>query len=990
MKRSQRLLSLCLGLALAIGVSACNDVEDEVKDDTTKGDDTSEIVPSEPVTTYSVEITDSPSSLEVGKSYTIGVRLCTIVDDTASYAAGDSSSVILSSSDETIVSVSGLTVTAGAVGDVTITATWTEHNVTSEGISIKVTESVITPEPDTITYKVEITSPTSEIEINTATEVKVNLITITNGVEGEPVSATSSDVTITESGTSILKIEDLTITGLVEGEATIVATWKDHTEATDSVTITIKNSNPGGGEGEDVTLYGVSITNPASATVLKVNESLNVEASLITYTNGSAASTDAAKYGDVELTQSGSGSVTFGTDSLTITGATAGDVTLTVTWTGHESVTGGTASASVTFTVESVYTYKAVITSPTSGTELEVGETTDVVVLLYTTIDGVEQSPVTAGTNDITLGQSGTGSVTFGTDSLTVTGATAGEVTISATWIGHEDVKIESVTIAVTEPVVEEDSYTFSVKLIDSDSNDFSEPGSTYALFINTDYDAEANAGWNTYQMTYDSSAKTYSYKFDVLQTSGSYSIAVYAGYASSTEPNWSRKIGDSITITPTGSESGAVIADTVTLTPVFASFTAMFTSTTFIVTIGSLGVADTTRIHLYAAGDFDNWGEPIELTAGTSTYTLSLDFAPATGSSFEVIGYDSDSESYNDVWSHDNIATYTFTESDISSALGGSAVSITATTTYSSWSEIFTGLTTGGDTGEQGGGGSGSFVSYTITVALYGSDGTTLFPVISDDSAYGVYINSGFDTGGDNSTWSNYKMTNNKDGTYSYTYSSLPDAGTYSVDIYAGDTDGVSWSHQLGERFAVSVSGNETGEYQAENPYKITITTGTDWEDLFALGDDGTFYIVLLDNSGRSSWSSSDTISMTCEDEKNVVKDYFGEKTSCTATQTKTSTSLIAFYSEAASGPEGDDFWCDITVSSNSNSHLSTKTTTIPSNTSGTPVYICYAWMSDDWLKASSSTWWDATAYDNGWHYMPSGTTISDYVASLTITIQQ
>ncbi len=264
------------------------------------------------------------------------------------------------------------------------------------------------------------------------------------------------------------------------------------------------------------------------------------------------------------------------------------------------------------------------------------------------------------------------------------------------------------------------------------------------------------------------------------------------------------------------------------------------------------------------------------------------------------------------------------------------------------------------------------TFESYTLTISLKQSNGTSAFPspYVDDQLTYHLYVNSAYDAVG--TTWGTHELVyDSATDTYSYTYTTLPSSGTYTANIYASTSDTEDWDNFVYvDWFEWSVSGTEIGELTKS----VTASNSSfnTWDDIFPeLGDEESFYIVFWDNSGVSSWS--ETLVINCS------KECFNGTTQSTATQTKTGDNKIAWYSEAGKLAENESDWFNMSDSNNSSKWMNAGTIEIPSNAQGTPVYCAGGWFSG-W-----SGTYTANQEGSGWQFMPSGTTIAEFVASLT-----
>ncbi len=673
MRKSQKLLSLCLGLVLSLGVSACDDLPSSLDDGGGDEETASEELedesegPIEPVVSYQVEITnEGPISLEVGQSVTIDLAFYSLIDDVRQNEEG---TAVLSSSEEGIVSIDGYTVTALSAGETIITASWIEHDATSEGITISVTEPIVTP---TTEYSIAITSPASGTNIltNTATPIGVSLTTIIDGTQ-KVEEGSAQTVKLNVSPDTSVTVEGLTITGTASETVTITATWiaQDITSEPISITFVEPSVDP------EIT-YGATITNPTTETVLYVGSSLTVSATLYTYSDGAVSATDSATADNVTLTLDESSTDLVTISGLSVTGVSAGSVTLIVTW-------GEYASASVTFTVKSVYTYAVEISNPTASTTLDVGQTLEVSASLLSYTDGALTNSETATGSNVTVTQtSGSGSIT--TSGLTVTGVSAGTVTLTVTWgeyasadVTFEVKSVYTYKVTITSPV---SGYELEVdSTIDA----------TISLYTIID-DVEATPETaNATDISWSQSG-TGSVSFDGLTIKG-----VSAGDVTITATWTEHSVSDSVTFKVVEAE------------PVFESYTYIITF--YNSSNESLGALPE-GMELYAAGSFngsgeiqsDNdgnewyeWGtEYVKLTDNSDgTFNLVLDILPRANLDINIYAHDTSVDDPNtDMWDY-YVAYHLISDDDLTNATGTSDLTYSLslwTTEYSSWDEIF------------------------------------------------------------------------------------------------------------------------------------------------------------------------------------------------------------------------------------------------------------------------------------------------------------
>ncbi len=315
--------------------------------------------PEPDVIDYSVEITNFSelSSLTVEDSKTVSVSLITTTNGVPSSIPGSSETVTLSSSDSSVVSISGLTITALSKGTSNITATWIDQNKTSNSVTVSVSEKTEAPTPDpeptpdpVITYKVEITNASDIREIETGNQklVEVTAYELSDGVEtGTTYKGSSEDETLTliSSEPDYLSVDGLTITALAAKEAiTLTAVWQGYGIATAPVTVT---ATPEPEPEPDVYTYEMSVNNQEDLQYLAVGyeyengSSVTLDITLTTYINGEYAYSYKADntVTDLELISWNSEIVT--TSGLTVSAVSEGSTVVEVKWYDHPLNGGG-------------------------------------------------------------------------------------------------------------------------------------------------------------------------------------------------------------------------------------------------------------------------------------------------------------------------------------------------------------------------------------------------------------------------------------------------------------------------------------------------------------------------------------------------------------------------------------------------------------------------------------------------------------------------
>ncbi len=350
----------------------------------------------------------------------------------------------------------------------------------------------------------------TEITLTLTVEPDSAVVTVGDSVTlFASVSPSTATVTYSSSDTSVATVNNSgVVTTLSAGTVTITATasLEGYTTKTASITITVNpvstggdsggdsGSGRGGNEGnepsggtEDVTTYGVEITNGANLTPLEIGDTKTVSVSLITYVNEVETSRQDAT-NEVTLGSTKQGVLSI--NGLEITAASAGTTTLTATW-GEKVVT----SSGVSITVN-------VASGGDSGTtpDPEPEPSTVVVSFNSTSYTVEEESTVqTSLTTDptgasVTYESSDTNVATVNASGL-VTGVKAGEATITATasYTGY-NAGTATCSITVTEKVVEEPEptesgyYVLYGDFVDADWDDFPNPGDdTYLGYTSDD-----------------------------------------------------------------------------------------------------------------------------------------------------------------------------------------------------------------------------------------------------------------------------------------------------------------------------------------------------------------------------------------------------------------------------------------------------------------------------------------------------------------------
>ncbi|MCD8204831.1 MAG: hypothetical protein LUC16_03305, partial [Coprobacillus sp.] len=269
---------------------------------------------------------------------------------------------------------------------------------------------------------------------------------------------------------------------------------------------------------------------------------------------------------------------------------------------------------------------------------------------------------------------------------------------------------------------------------------------------------------------------------------------------------------------------------------------------------------------------------------------------------------------------------------------------------------------------------------SYLITIIVDETEGTALEAAPEGAELYvagDFNISSG-------TTWADpIKLYDNGDGTYYLGLDFVPTADK-SFEILADDTTDSTqdmWGYIIGEH---TITSEEVSSEEEHPVVSISITTEyvgwyIDGGVFPPLGENVEFYVLIYDNSTTTGLTGSDSATFTAQ----VACWSDGTNDSCTATEAQTTTgSKYVFYSEIATAPQNTNTWFSFAIGS---STMSIAASNIPSNESGTPVYVNYGWMDSSWMAGQS---WNAN--DNGegtWSYLAEGQTIEAFAQAITLS---
>ncbi|MBQ9173767.1 MAG: Ig-like domain-containing protein [Bacteroidales bacterium] len=269
------------------------------------------------VVSYSLAISPAEATVNVGESQTYEVTLTTVKNGVSSESPA---AATLSSSDPSVASVSGNTVTAVKGGSATITAKFTP-----EGSAEELSATAALTAKDVISYSVALTPAEATLEIGDTQEYVLTLTTVKNGQSSE---APVTGFTLSSSDGTVASVSGATVSALKEGTVTLTAKYTpeggDELSATATVTV-----NP-----EAVITYRIALT-PAEAT-LKVGETQEYALALTAVKDGISTESSISGF-----------SITFSDPSIAsaegnvVTALKEGEVTLTVKYTpeGGEELT---------------------------------------------------------------------------------------------------------------------------------------------------------------------------------------------------------------------------------------------------------------------------------------------------------------------------------------------------------------------------------------------------------------------------------------------------------------------------------------------------------------------------------------------------------------------------------------------------------------------------------------------------------------------------
>ncbi len=364
-----------------------------------------------------------------------------------------------------------------------------------------------------------------------------------------------------------------------------------------------------------------------------------------------------------------------------------------------------------------------------------------------------------------------------------------------------------------------------------------------------------------------------------------------------------------------------------------------------------------------YIIGSWDSWGAFLPLTLDDGVYSYT--FASIEAGTYEYKGV---------MWYTGEEVSWTNCVEIITEGTGNATLVVSEEEGDNYTQTIQVTLT---ETLEERG---EPVVTYVITIGSLPAapDGIVLYAA---GNFNGTWNESGWYEWGDP-----VALTNNGDATYNLVLYELPVLNEHtealSFEVLADDTTDETqdmWNYILGSHtFTADDVNVEEGATKS-----ITIETSyTSWyEDggVFPpLGEEEEDFYVAFINGNTGDFTSYDmtfTADIAC-----------WEGGSCTASHTQISDNHYAFYSSVASYYSGAV--TNFELSANGHSFKTTAGVTIPSNESGTPIYIGICWV-DNWQADTSSTTWDVdvTISAAGWQFIPSTQTVESFLNSYTVS---
>lgn len=442
------------------------------------------------VLTYGLEQSITSPSIYVGASLASAANYITFKNGTRSSSQTVTSSATWTSSDTSVATVSGGTITGVKAGTATITATYNGYSATAE----------VTVE-DKITYDVYLSPASTTVVAGRTSKLTAVQRTFTNGVQtyGQDVS---SSCTWASNNTAVATVStNGVITGVSKGTATITAVYNG-TTLTGTVTVT--------------PAYTYELV--LSSTSLSLNKGTNrtITATYKTYVDGVLESS-ANVTGNATWTSSSTSVATVSTQGV-VTAAGVGNATITATYNGKSATCSvkviGTPTLSMGWTSADMekgdVRTNAAIYNPNDGTS-----STNVTSNATWTTSNAGVATVGGGT--ITAQGKGTCTITAtynGVSASCIVNVTANDTPSANTYVSS--ISVQSVNISGTSnykltlilkfsdgTVVEDAPYTWSVTFAQNSAIATGTSGDTPIIYT---------GGGTTYTMAVTLTTKEYYY----------------------------------------------------------------------------------------------------------------------------------------------------------------------------------------------------------------------------------------------------------------------------------------------------------------------------------------------------------------------------------------------------------------------------------------------------------------------------------------------
>ena len=417
-----------------------------------------------PVISYEMEVTPSELSISKGEKGTLKALYHRLVDGVRDSYTDVSASASWKSSESSVASVSGGSVSALSSGYSTVTASYAGKEAYAD-VHVK----------DVVTYALEVTPNSHEMKVGESVQMKATYYTVTNGVRDAGVDVTSSGSCVWKSSaSSVVNVTAGKVSAVGKGSATISATYAG---ISGSASVGV----------ESVITYMLEMSSGAVSVKVGGTEALTVKYYTVT---------DGVKDSGVDVTASAAWTIGNSGVATVNMGVVKGlsDGTTTV----KAEYNGSSASAQVT--VSDVVTYQLRLSH--SSMSIAYGSTGSVSALYDTLVNGeVTSTEDVSASASWTSQASGIVSVeSVGSSGAVLRAKGSGSASVSAEYQGMK----ASVAVSVT------DVTTYSLEITPSSA--VVNAGSTVSLSVmyNTftngvkvkSVDVTSSASWSSSDMS--------------------------------------------------------------------------------------------------------------------------------------------------------------------------------------------------------------------------------------------------------------------------------------------------------------------------------------------------------------------------------------------------------------------------------------------------------------------------------------------------------